>query len=186
VLPYAKLEWLNGVYIRDMDPEDLQQRLAPFLAEQLGLDEQALLESERLTGLIPLIQERIKLLTDAAEKVDWAFVEADEISYADPAKLIGKKLDATQSLEVLHQGQQILMGVPEFTAEELESAFRQAATDMQIKLGSYFGPFRVAITGKTVSPPLFESMAVLGREETVARVNNAVEALQVFAAGEMN
>ncbi len=182
VLPYAKLEWLNGVYIRDMDRAELQRRLSPFLAEQLELDEETLLESERLAGLIPLIQERIKLLTDAAEKVDWAFKESDEITYPDPSKLIGKKLDARQSLEVLRQGLSILMSVPEFTSEELEATFRQAATDMNVKLGSYFGPFRVAITGKTVSPPLFESMEVLGREETVARVNNGLASLEEYAA----
>lgn len=178
VLPYAKLEWLNGVYIRDMDPEELQQRLVPYLAKELDLDEATLANSERLAKLVPLIQERIKLLTDAADKVDWAFVAADEITYSDPELLLGKKLDTAQSVEVLRQGRDILMSVPEFTAEELEAAFRLAATDMQIKVGSYLGPFRVAVTGKTVSPPLFESMEVLGRDETVTRVTNALHALQ--------
>ena len=182
VLPYAKLDWMNGVYIRELDPADLQQRLSPFLARQLGLDERMLLDSDRLAKLIPLIQERIKLLTEAAEKVDWAFVGADQITYPDPAQLLGKKLDAAQSVEVLREGRDILMGVPEFTAEQLESTFRQTATDMQIKVGSFLGPFRVAITGKTVSPPLFESMEVLGRDETVTRVNNAIAALRAFAA----
>lgn len=178
VLPYAKLEWLNGVYIRDMDAGELQRRLAPFVAKQLGLDEEQLLESERLAKLVPLIQERIKLLTEAAEKIDWAFVDADHITYPDPTLLVGKKLDVAQSLEVLREGRDILMAVPDFTAHTLESAFREAADEMQIKVGSFFGPFRVAITGKAVSPPLFESMEVLGRDETVARVNNALAAIQ--------
>ena len=178
VLPYAKLEWLNGVYIREMDPADLQKHLAPFLAKQLGLDEDELLKSERLAKLIPLIQERIKVLTDAAEKVDWAFVNADQITYPDPSLLLGKKLDAAQSLAVLREGREILAGVPDFTPAELEPAFRQAADESQIKVGSYLGPFRVAITGKTVAPPLFESMEVLGRDETLTRVDNAIRALE--------
>ena len=86
------------------------------------------MESEQLAKLVPLIQERIKLLTEAAEKVDWAFKDADEIAYPDPTLLIGKKLDAAQSLEVLREGRDILIGVPEFSTEHLEAAFRQAAT----------------------------------------------------------
>jgi glutamyl-tRNA synthetase len=186
VLPYAKLDWLNGVYIREMDPAELQQRLVPFLARQLGLDEEMLGESERLANLVPLIQERIKVLTEAADKVDWAFMEADQITYPDPSLLIGKNLDAVQSLEVLRQGRDILVGVPEFSAPELESAFREAAADMLIKVGSFLGPFRVALTGKTVSPPLFESMEVLGRAETVARVKNALAALHDYAKQTVN
>ncbi len=118
------------------------------------------------------------MLTEAAEKIDWAFVDADQITYPDPSLLIGKKLDAAQSVEVLREGRDILIAVPEFTAAALEAAFREAAADMRVNVGSFFGPFRVAITGKTVSPPLFESMEILGREETVARVNNALAALQ--------
>ena len=177
-LPYAKLEWLNGVYIREMDPAELQRQLAPFLAEQLGLDEQALLESERLAHLIPLIQERIKVLTEAAEKIDWAFVDADQITYPDPSLLIGKKLDAAQSVEVLREGRDILIAVPEFTARRWRPPSARPRRTCDVNVGSFFGPFRVAITGKTVSPPLFESMEILGREETVARVNNALAALQ--------
>jgi glutamyl-tRNA synthetase len=172
---------LNGVYIRDMDASELQKRLAPFLAEQLDLDEEYLLQSEKLTELIPLIRERIKLLTDAADKIDWAFAEADDITYPDPSLLIGKKLDAAQSVAALRAGREILATIPDFSSEALEAAFREAATEAQVKIGSFFGPFRVAITGKTVSPPLFESMAVLGRDEVVARVDNALRALQETA-----
>lgn len=179
-LPYPKLEWLNGVYIRDMDPAELQERLAPYLADQLGLDEGALRHSEQLRKLIPLIRERIKLLTDAWDKVDWAFMQADEISYPDPTALIGKKLDAGQSLAVLRKGRELLASV-DFTAEGLETAFRAAAEEADVKVGSFFAPFRVAITGRTVSPPLFESMEVLGRDEVLARVDNAIVALDEYA-----
>ena len=181
-LPYPKLDWLNGVYIREMAPAELQQRLAPFLAKQLGIDEQTLRTSARLAKLMPLVQERIKLLTEAAEKLDWAFMTADEITYPDPTLLIGRNLDAAQSVQVLELGRMILATAGEFTAAALESLFREAAEDMGVKVGSFFAPFRVAVTGRTVSPPLFESMEVLGREEVLARVDNALAALRAYAA----
>jgi glutamyl-tRNA synthetase len=177
-LPYPKLEWLNGLYIREMDVAELQQRLAPFLAKQLGLDEAALRQSERLAKLVPLVQERIKLLTEAWDKVDWAFVGADAIHYPDPTLLIGKGLDGIQTIAILQAGAKLLRTVEPFEAAALESEFRAAAEAAGVKVGSYFTPFRVAITGRTISPPLFESMEVLGRGETLARVENAIMALQ--------
>jgi glutamyl-tRNA synthetase len=180
-LPYSKLEWLNGLYIREMEPRELQKRLAPFLARQLGLDEEMLRTSERLAKLTPLVQERIKLLTEAEDKVDWAFKEADEITYDDPTLLIGRGMSATDAITALEAGLQILR-TTEFVPAELEAAFRAQAEAMSLKVGSFFAPFRVAITGRTVSPPLFESMEVLGREETVRRVQNAIQALRNYAA----
>ena len=180
-MPYSKLEWLNGVYIREMDPEELQERLIPFLSRQLGIDEDKLYTSERLAKLVPLVQERIKLLTEAADKVDWAFVEADAITYPDPTLLIGKGLDARRSLEVLAQARELLSTVEPFHATEMEPLFRSAAESAGIKVGSYLTPIRVAITGRTVSPPLFESIEVLGRDETLARIDNARQALRAYA-----
>lgn len=179
-LPYPKLEWLNGLYIRDMAPAELHQRLAPYLAKQLGISETELRASDRLAKLVPLVQERIKTLTEAWDKVDWAFAPADAITYPDPTVLIGKGLDGTQTVTVLQQGAQLLRQVEPFDAISLEAAFRSAADAAGVKVGSFFAPFRVAITGRTVSPPLFESMEVLGRDETVQRVENAIQALQNF------
>ena len=102
--------------------------------------------------------------------------------YPDPAQLIGKKLTPAASIDVLAQGIQLLETIEPFTLHNLEEAFRAASEAMNIKVGSFFAPFRVAITGKTVSPPLFESMVVLGRAETVRRVQNARAALEAFAA----
>lgn len=181
-LPYPKLEWLNGLYIRELSPGELQERLAPYLAKQLGLDVEELRQSERLARLVPLVQERIKTLADAWDKVDWAFVSADAIRYPDPSLLIGKGLDGAQTLAILQAGVELLQAVPSFDAASLEHAFREAAEQAGVKVGSYFAPFRVAVTGRTVSPPLFESMEVLGREETVARVRNAAQALQNFVS----
>jgi glutamyl-tRNA synthetase len=178
-LDYKKLEWLNGVYIRSMEPTQLKARLLPFVAADLHMDPTALAADARFDHLIPLIQERIKYLTDAASMIDWAF--ADAISYPDPAQLIGKKLTPAASVAVLDAGIELLQSVEPFALHELEEAFRARAEAMDIKVGSFFAPFRVAITGKTVSPPLFESMVVLGRAETLHRVQGARAALTAYA-----
>ena len=177
-VPYAKLDWINGMYIRSLAPAELQARLAPFLAQQLGMDEAALRSSKRLALLVPIIQERIKTLAEAGPMIDWAFVAADAITYPDPGAFVAKKMTAAQTLEILRAGESALRLVEPFDAPTLESAFRALAEAADVKLGAYFQPFRVAITGKTVAPPLFESMHVLGRKETLARVANGVRAME--------
>ncbi len=179
-LPYDKLNWLNGIYIRQLTPEALKERLIPFLADALHLEEETLRTDSRLEVLVPLIQERIKLLTEAASLIDWAFVDADEIVYADPKLLIGRKLDAEQSVHILETGAEIIRDLPSLTSDALESAFRQAAADMDVKIGSFFAPFRGAITGKKVSPPLFESMVALDRDEILRRIENGVALLKEY------
>jgi glutamyl-tRNA synthetase len=181
-LPFGKLDWMNGVYIRQMAPARLADELAPYIATDLGLDVESLRYDRRLIELAPLVQERIKVLTEATALVDWAFVAADQITYPDPAQLIGKKLTAAESCDVLDAGAKILQTIEPFEPATLEAAFRTLSEAMQIKVGALLTPFRVAISGKTVAPPLFESMHVLGREETLARIANAVQALRSFAA----
>jgi glutamyl-tRNA synthetase len=179
-LDYKKLEWLNGVYIRALAPDVLKAYLLPFVAPVLGLDEAELAADQRFDHLIPLIQERIKFLTEAASLIDWAF--ADEITYTDPSQLVGKKLTPARSIDVLTAGLELLHSVEPFALHTLEEAFRAKAEAMEIKVGSFFAPFRVAITGKTVSPPLFESMVVLGRAETIRRVEKACATLASYSA----
>jgi glutamyl-tRNA synthetase len=181
-LPYAKLEWLNGEYIRRMTPAELHDSLAPVLSRQLGIDQAELLRSEQLSALIPLIRERIKFLTDAAPFIDWAFVPAEQIRYPDAKLLVDKKLTPQQSIDILQAGLRIIEGMRNFSTPELEQAFRAQAEAMNVKIGPFLTAFRVAITGKTVAPPLFESMMVLGREETLLRLNNALRALQTTSS----
>jgi len=181
-LPFGKLDWMNGVYIRQLEAEKLADALAPYVAADLGLAPAALRHDRRLIELAPLVQERIKVLTEATALVDWAFVTADQITYPDPTQLIGKKLSAAESRDALEAGAKIIQSIEPFAPPALEAAFRTLSETMQIKVGSLLTPFRVALTGKTVAPPLFESMHVLGREETLARIANASEALRALAA----
>ena len=177
-MDYDKLEWLNGVYIRKLSPQELKARLIPYLSRDLGIDEERLRQDPRLDKLIPLIQERIKRLGEAAQWLDWAFVEAEAITYAGPKLLLGRKLDMAQSVAVLKAGLAILEEIEPFEHQAIQAAFRAKAEEMGVKAGSFFGPFRGAITGKKVSPPLFESMEALGREEVVKRVRRAIAFLE--------
>jgi glutamyl-tRNA synthetase len=178
-LNYDKLKWLNGVYMRNLSPAELHRRLTPYLAKQLGIDEEQLLHSEQLSELVPLVQERIKLLTDAAEFLDWAFCKAEAITYPDLSLFTAKKkLSLAQALSVLEASLELITKLDEFTVPHLEAQFRAKAETMGIKVGPFLTPLRVAITGKEVSPPLFESMVVLGRAETVQRFKNALGALR--------
>jgi len=177
-LPYEKLDWLNGLYIRELTPEALKSALLPFLSRQQGVSEAELRFDRRLDILVPVIQERIKRLDEAADWIDWAYQEADTITYDSPKLLIGRKLDAAQSVDMLRSGEQLLAEVEPFSAEAIQVAFREKAEELGVKAGSFFGPVRGAISGKKVSPPLFESIEALGREETLERLAHAVAFLE--------
>lgn len=177
-LPYEKLDWLNSLYIRALTPDALKSALIPFLSRQLGLPEPDLARDRRLDTLAPVIQERIKRLDEAADWLDWAFQDAEEIDYSEPKLLIGRKMDAGESIRMLHAGASLLESVKPFTAESIQSAFREKADELEVKAGSFFGPIRGAISGKKVSPPLFESIEALGREETLRRIGRAKMVLE--------
>lgn len=177
-VPYPKLDWLNGMYIRALPAAELQARLAPFLAQHLGMDAEALAHDKRLALLVPIIQERIKTLAEAGPMIDWAFVPAEAISYPDPNAFVARKMTAAQTLDILRAGESTLRLIEPFDTPTLEAAFRALADAAGVKVGAWFQPFRVAITGKTVAPPLFESMHVLGRAETLQRVANGIRAME--------
>ncbi len=173
-LPLSKLQWMNGHYIRSLAPADLMERLLPFLAKTLGQPVEALRAHPALPVLVPLIQERLKTLDEAASLIDFAFVEALEY---DPQMLVAKGLTPAQSLAALTAARTLLATLP-FTEEGLDAPLRNLADQFGVKVGQLFGILRVAITGKQVAPPLFGSMIALGREKTLARCLRAEELLR--------
>ncbi len=166
---YKKLEAMNGHYIRRLAPDDLAERLRPFLAEA-GLD----LDRDTVRRLVPLVQERLKVLGDVVPLTDTLFV--DELSY-DPALLIGKKMTAAQSLAALQAARRIIADAPDFADETLEPPLRALADELGLKAGQLFGIIRVAVTGKKVSPPLFGTMSLIGREKVLHRLDVALNHL---------
>ena len=169
-----KLLWLNGVHIRRLSPDELADRLIPFLERSLPPEVPRPIDRGLVRRLVPLIQERIKLLTEAAPLVEPFFVE--ELSY-DPALLVPKGLDRELTRKALSEALGRLSALPDFDPPTLEAAMRALAEELGLKAGSLFMAIRVAVTGRTVTPPLFESMAILGRDRVLRRLEQAVSLL---------
>ncbi len=165
-----KAVWLNAEYIRALPVGELSQRLQPFF-EQAGLHA----SPEKLLAVTPLIRERIKLLRDAVSAADFFFVP--ELAPYDPADLIPQNGDAALALRVLQQAEAILAATP-FDHDSLELALRAAASRLGLKAGPMFQPIRVAVCGRKNAPPLFETMAVLGRDVCLARIGQAEAKLE--------
>jgi glutamyl-tRNA synthetase len=167
VFAYDKLDWLNGVYIRNMTADDLATHLLPVL-RSAGIE----VELATVRQMVPLVQERLKRLNDVLGLTDFFF--SDEIT-PDPAILIGKKMTLEASVAALEKATTTLASLPDFEEERLETALRALADDLGLKAGQLFGVIRAAVTGKKVSPPLFGTLHVLGRERTLARLRQACQ-----------
>lgn len=165
-----KAVWLNAEHIRTMPVEELAKRLAPF-ACAAGFR----VEPGKMLGVTPLIQERIKLLSDVVTAADFFFVE--ELAPYDPAELIPQKGDGAMALAGLRRAREVLAQT-EFTHDALDAALRAAAQEMKIKAGQMFQPIRVAVCGRKVAPPLFETLEVLGCDVSLKRIDQAIRMLQ--------
>jgi len=171
-LPYDKLEWLNGVYIREkLTTEELAERLEPFFVEA-GCD----IGREKLIEAVPLVRNRIKTLPDALDFL--AFLCKDEITIEDPQNLIQPKMDAQRTIEALRAAYDTLAAMEGFDVEEQERLLRGLAGEMGLKAGQLLGTLREAVTAQKVSPPLFETMAVIGKETVLKRIVAAAELLE--------
>lgn len=173
-LPYSKLEWLNGVYIRQLAVQELADAVKPFL-EEAGLD----VDGQKLLDAIPLVQERLKTLRDAEEWLGFLF--RNELEY-EPTMLVGNKMDAAGSLAALRKARDLLAGLTSFDLGLLEEQLRELAVQLGLKAGQLFGIIRVAVTGQKVAPPLFGTLSVLGKSTVLARTDVALERLERIAA----
>jgi glutamyl-tRNA synthetase len=132
-----------------------------------------------MSRVTPLIQERIKLLSEVATVADFFFVES--LTPYDVAELIPQKGDAAMAGSVLEQAGKTL-AIAEFSHDGLDAALRQAAESLKIKAGQMFQPIRVAVCGRKNAPPLFETLEVLGREVCLKRI---ADASQLLAAAQL-
>lgn len=163
-----KAEAINGTHVRMLEPKVFRDRVAHYLREA-GLVGEILTdrEEEILTEAAPLIQERITLLGEAPEMLAFLFKADDAVDVADDAR---KGLPANLP-EVLDAAIAALEPVADWTAENIQAALKQALVeDMGIKPRLAFGPVRTAVSGRRVSPPLFESMVILGKESSLRRL----------------
>jgi len=170
IFDQEKLLWMNGLYIRELTVEDLAERLTPFL--ERGLPEELLpVDRDYLLRIVPLIRERIKLLSEAAEMITYFFLE--EVDY-DPADLAQRGMDQESTVAALRLARDELTAVEAFEHQQLEDTLRAAGTALGLAARQFFGTLRVAVTGRTATPPLFETMEVVGRERVLSRLGTAV------------
>ncbi len=166
-----KLNWINGEYIRAMDAAEFSELVRPLVEERVGSLDQH--EWAGFEALAPLIQERTKLLPEAAAQADFLYVDPPVYDEASWSKVMAK--DGVG--EVLAAVAIALEPVEEWTTEEIEAALRALPDQLGLGAGRVFQPIRVAVTGSAVSPPLFESLAALGRERSLERIAAARQRL---------
>lgn len=168
-----RLDHLNGVYIRSLTDEQLALRLRPFVPDSM--------EDADLVRIVPLVKERLVRLVDVRELAAFLWESDEEVSsHYDPELLFGKGTGAPETAEALERARRVIadLGDADFAADVLEQRCRAAAEAASMKAGDFFKPMRVALTGRTVSPPLFASMELLGRDRTLARIDRAVAKLR--------
>ena len=163
-----KAEAINGDHIRRLEADDFRNRLVPYLqAAGVVGEELSAREEQILTEAAPLVQERMQLLGEAPKLLAFLFKADEEITVADDARkqlkesapqVLAAALEALETLEV-------------WDAASIESALRSAIVEgLEIKPRLAFGPVRIAVSGERISPPLFESMEILGKESSLNRV----------------
>jgi glutamyl-tRNA synthetase len=168
-----KAEAINAEHLRRLDPDDFRDRLVPYLQTAGVLpDEPTAAQNAVLTAAAPLVQSRIQLLGEAAGMLGFLFVP-DAVSLPmDDDAVVQLEKDPRQSSVVLDAGIVALAEVPDWATEDIKAALQVAIVDaLGLKPKVAFTPLRVALTGRRVSPPLFESMEILGRTATLERLS---------------
>ena len=177
VFDRERLEWLNGQWIRRLSADDLIDRLRPFVQKELdaGRIEQMPSDDE-LRALLPVVQERLPTLGAIGDLAGFLWV--DDVA-PDPAVLVPKRWDAPTTIEGLGAARETIATVGDvvFEADELEPPLRALAEARGWKAGDLFMAIRVAVTGRTATPPLFDTLVALGRERTLARLDRAISVL---------
>lgn len=173
--PPDKLDWLNGVYLREMPVEQLAARLRAPL-ERAGLSA----TDAQLLSVVPLVRARIKTLNEVVEMGGFFFREP--FQPAEDTQFATKTMTPAQVGALLEQAGAALAALPEWSSEALEASMRALAEASGVKAKDLFNPLRSAVTGQMVSPPLFESMALIGREACLARIAEASARLAAIQA----
>ena len=172
-----RLEWLNGQWIRRLEPDDLIDRLRPVLEAAVIDGRIAWLPSDdEIRALLPIVQERLPTLAAVVDLVGFLWTNDIRI---DPAVLVPKRWDVATTREGLLAAREALASHDpvSWEADELEPPLRAIAERRGWKAGDVFMAIRVAVTGRTATPPLFDTLVALGRERTLARVDAAIAAL---------
>ncbi len=176
VFSYEKLDWFNGFYIRNKSSQELFELVYPYLERDDIITSENGNQKEYLLDILPLVRERLKLLSDITDHV-WFFFD-DRFEIKDPNALIPKKLSSNDAIRILHSADEKLNTVKPFHDTQIETALRELVNELDLKVGQVFMTLRVAVTGTKVSPGLFETMKVLGKKRVLSRIKSAIEILK--------
>jgi glutamyl-tRNA synthetase len=168
--PADKLDWLNGEHIRALSLEDLANRLRkPLIDAGLQVRDALLLK------VTPLVQSRIKRLNDVVDMAGFFFQE--EFVPAPPEGITQKKMDAASTKAMLARAYEVLAGLEDFSVKSQHDGMETLAKELGCSNSQMFGALRVAVTGQKVSPPTFETMDILGKTESLRRIQLAIDSL---------
>jgi glutamyl-tRNA synthetase len=177
VFDRERLEWLNGQWIRRLPVDDLVARLRPFLKVEVDAGRFDWMPSDaEIRALLPVVQERLPRLNAVGDLIGFLFVKDLDL---DTAILVPKRWDAATTLAGLTAARRTIadVGPVSWEAEHIEAPLRSLTEDRGWKAGDLFMAIRVAVTGRTATPPLFDTMVALGYERTQARLDRAIEKL---------
>jgi len=167
---FSKLDHFNGLHIREIDPTGLAILIKPFF-EEAGYKAD---DQEKLEQIAAALRIRLAKLDEAPEKAGFFFKEA---IHPEPESLVGKKMSVAESLTMAKRIRQLIASLPDFSEETANQPLRNLAVELGLKAGHIFGFLRNAITAQKVSPPIFETMTIVGREKVLERIDNAIAIL---------
>ena len=171
---------MNGIYIRKLSPEEFAQQAIPYLERDLPPSVPRPLSMQYVIRVGQLVQERIKLLGELGKLCDFFFVE--NITYP-PETLLVKGLNRDTAVAALSRVLAELNRLDNWSSAMIEGVLRPLSEETALSTRQLFGMIRVAVTGKTATPPLFETMNVLGRERCILRIQNALKSLRDDSSG---
>jgi glutamyl-tRNA synthetase len=174
VFDVDKLQWMNGEYVRAIEPGDFEDRARPVIEAELGRSPTAD-EWSAFSMMSVHLQERVKLLTEVGEMSRFLFVDKVEIDGRSWSRVMKGETPAVAVAAAM----QHLAGISDWSAESIEEALRAVLEETDLNPRKGWQPLRVAVTGSQVSPPLFESMAAIGKANTLARLERALGLLAV-------
>jgi glutamyl-tRNA synthetase len=183
VFDRERLEWLNGQWIRRLSADEMIERLRPFIETELAAGRIDWLPSDaEMRALLPVVQERLPTLAAVGDLIGFLFVKDVD---PDPAVIVPKRWDTATTVTGLAAARETIAetGKTTWDAHEIEAPLRRLVEDRGWKAGDLFMAIRVAVTGRTATPPLFDTMVALGYERTLARLDRAIEKLEAVAPG---
>ncbi|MEC7837632.1 MAG: glutamate--tRNA ligase [Chloroflexota bacterium] len=176
-----KLEWMNGTYIRNMTDIDLSKKILKevnksrndggLISKQVSKD----LLNSKIKDLTPLVRERLKKISESSYLLEYFFYDDLDIK---KESLIPKKVDTTEIINGLNSSIGLIEEIELFEPDSLEVQFRDLAESLGLKAGQLFFPIRISLTGRKESPPLFDTMCAIGKENSIKRLYNAISILK--------